>query len=429
MQMVIDGATTIGTIVWAQSVAVAPNTDYQFSYWKRNVNNTTNTGYGKLQLYSNNVAVGVLDTVRVKDWVQTIYTLNSGSSSTLQLTIINTNLDGAQNDFSLDDIDFEQVMTASSTIPVSVLPVVTPTLTINASATTVYTNSLVNYVAVPTNPGVNPAYQWKVNGVNVGTSNILYDFTPTQAGTYTISCTLTTTASDCPPSQVITATKTLTVLNRTNYWKGNISTDWGTAGNWTAGYVPASGDDVEFATNANNNNSPAVRDLVVDGARTVGNLINATNLSTIVPAGKALKVNLSVLPYDETNANKIIIKADASLPNGIFIYNNPQNHPVYATVEMYSKAFITNNTATKYFNWQYFGIPLASMTASPTLDKAYVRKYNENTMETPEDRTRLWQSLDTYSTLVPFYGYEISQLAPKKYTFSGNLPGAAALEV
>ena len=40
---------------------------------------------------------------------------------------------------------------------------------------------------------------------------------------------------------------------------GGISTDWGTAGNWTAGYIPLAGDNVEYATNANYG-TEAVRD-------------------------------------------------------------------------------------------------------------------------------------------------------------------------
>lgn len=81
------------------------------------------------------------------------------------------------------------------------------------------------------------------------------------------------------------------VRDRTNYWYGGVSTDWGTPANWTQGFVPLAGNDVVFATAANNNENPAQRNLVLDTNRTIGNLINATNLSVIIPAGKTLIVN------------------------------------------------------------------------------------------------------------------------------------------
>ena len=129
-----------------------------------------------------------------------------------------------------------------------------------------------------------------------------------------------------------------------NYWMGGIDTDWGKPGNWTANYVPATGYNVIYATVANFGTA-AVRDLQLDINRTIGSLINATIRRLIIPAGLTLYVNniVNVTP-PVTNPvtlaeDLILIRAASSITaNGSLIYNNPQNQPVFGTVEMFSPA-------------------------------------------------------------------------------------------
>jgi len=68
-----------------------------------------------------------------------------------------------------------------------------------------------------------------------------------------------------------------------------VDTDWAKSANWTANYVPASGEDIEFATAANNGASgagngtgAAVRDLYLDTDRVIGNLINNSDMNMVV---------------------------------------------------------------------------------------------------------------------------------------------------
>ena len=67
------------------------------------------------------------------------------------------------------------------TLPVSV--------TIAATATTVCAGTPVTFTATPFNGGANPAYQWKVNGVNAGTNNPVFTYTPANADS--VRCILT----------------------------------------------------------------------------------------------------------------------------------------------------------------------------------------------------------------------------------------------
>ncbi|MEI6899229.1 MAG: FISUMP domain-containing protein, partial [Bacteroidota bacterium] len=62
-------------------------------------------------------------------------------------------------------------------------------LTIAASANPVCTGTSVTFTATPINPGTSPAYQWKVNGINIGSNNPIYTYTPLNGDV--ITCILT----------------------------------------------------------------------------------------------------------------------------------------------------------------------------------------------------------------------------------------------
>jgi hypothetical protein len=70
------------------------------------------------------------------------------------------------------------------------------------------------------------------------------------------------------------------------------------------------------------------------------------------------------------------------------------------------------------YNWQFFGIPVASLAALPTFYGAYVRELFENS----NDTALHWQSLTNESVLIPFKGYELCQQnANTLYSFKGQL--------
>jgi uncharacterized protein (TIGR02145 family) len=73
------------------------------------------------------------------------------------------------------------VMTVNMLLPVSV--------SISASANPVCSGTQVTFTAAPTNGGANPVYQWKVDGVNVGTNQPTYYYIPSNGDS--VSCILT----------------------------------------------------------------------------------------------------------------------------------------------------------------------------------------------------------------------------------------------
>ncbi len=279
-QMVVNGATNPGMVVWSQSVAVVPNADYEFSYWVQTVVNGNDSNPAQLQLYINGVAMGSIFTANPTTgvWTQYVFNTNAGTNTTLNLEIVNQNTIAGGNDFALDDIVMHQIATVSSSTNVTVNDYQPVSVSVSYSPSVVYSNTLVTYTATPTNGGSSPVYKWTVNGTVVGSNSPTFTYTP-QNGDI-VKCELRS-SYPCATGNPATANVTMSVLNQYNYWMGSpTSTDWGTASNWTGGYVPLAGSNVEYATVANYGTA-AVNDLQLDQDRVIGSLINATNKKLI----------------------------------------------------------------------------------------------------------------------------------------------------
>jgi hypothetical protein len=416
-EMVINGASTAGVIVWSESVSVQTGIDYQFSYYIQSINAAAPS---QLQLYVNGMPAGPVYTAPTStcSWTQFIYNTNSDINTVLQLTLINKNTAASGNDFALDDMMFQQIFQVSSNVNLVVNPVLAPALSVTASSNPVFSGTTVTFTASPTNGGTTPTYQWSVGGVPVsGATGSTYTFIPTNG--QVVSCTMTSSLPCATPSTA-TSSVTMTVNSRTNYWLGSIGvngTDWGTATNWTAGTIPAPGNDVEYASTGNAANTNAVNSLQLDQDRTIGNLINATTQSLIIPAGKGLIVNQQISIVNGTTS-QVYIHSDPVNSNGSLIYHNPGTNPVNATVEMNSfGSYTSSGPVNGKYTWQYFGIPLSSVVANPTFYGSYVRSWDE----TGTSINNHWVSLNNSSTLQPFYGYEITQLNPTTIVFQGQL--------
>lgn len=228
-----------------------------------------------------------------------------------------------------------------------------------------------------------------------------------------------------------------------NYWIGTTSTEWGTASNWTANFVPAKYEDVEFATAANNGGSngrgtgTAVKDLHLDnlnqddsGGRIIGNLINNSDKNLVITTGNQLIINGTVTDGNAT-AGTIVVKSSPTIPTGTLKFTDPtKNKNVKATVEFYNQAFECSTCGLYKNNWQYFGIPVQDadfpylINAQTEVVNQWVEPFNGNKWRpapyTPDVK------------LKAFKGYEItrkSQEVPNVsssennalYSFSGML--------
>jgi hypothetical protein len=85
--------------------------------------------------------------------------------------------------------------TNSKTAVVTVNPVLVPSVSIAASANPICNNGTsVTFTATPTNGGTTPIYQWKKNGVNVGTNSPTYTISTLVNGDV-ITCVMTSNAT------------------------------------------------------------------------------------------------------------------------------------------------------------------------------------------------------------------------------------------
>ena len=166
------------------------------------------------------------------------------------------------------------------------------------------------------------------------------------------------------------------------------------------------------ATNLTINNAAGVSvgtDFTVNSLLTV----NSGN-QLIIPATKLMNVPGTI--SNNAGVDGIYIGSSSSAANGTLIFHNDQasGHEVSATVEMYSKA----SKPTTSYKWQFFGIPLRSITsATPTFDGSYVRQ-NYESGTTSSSR---WVQLTNSSSLSSFTGYEITQVSPKTVIYQGIL--------
>lgn len=227
-----------------------------------------------------------------------------------------------------------------------------------------------------------------------------------------------------------------------NYWIGGTigaPNDWDEEENWTARLVPKPGEDVEFATEANNgvydsavpHSGPAKEDLylgdgITEVLREIGNLINDSDKDLWVTTGDMLIVKGKVEDNNPA-AGTIVVKADPldEKPSGTLIFEDPtKNLNVGATVEFYNKAYDCADCGFYTRSWQYFGIPLQQSTAFPYDDvdgnetvNQWVEPFNGNKWQpaphTPNDKFEA------------FRGYQITNDVNEQpegiYSFEGDL--------
>ncbi len=174
--LIANGAAAPNTIVWSQTVAVTPNTNYAFSFWQMNALNTTATS--DLQLYINNIPISVIVPTNPTAciWEENTGFWNSGASTTAVLSIVNQSVVGSGNDFAVDDIFFAPICLAEDSITVlydTIQVSAGPDITICANETTTI-NAISNVNTTD--------WTW-----SDGTS--LPTFTPSASGIYSVSAT------------------------------------------------------------------------------------------------------------------------------------------------------------------------------------------------------------------------------------------------
>ncbi|MEI6436261.1 MAG: hypothetical protein WCP32_15610, partial [Bacteroidota bacterium] len=101
-----------------------------------------------------------------------------------------------------------QVIATSS---ITINPNVPVSISIVPSVNSVCDGTSVTFTATPTNGGTSPVYQWKVNGINVGTSTATYNYVP--ANNDAVTCVLASNATSCTTNNPATSNSVTMTVN------------------------------------------------------------------------------------------------------------------------------------------------------------------------------------------------------------------------
>ena len=210
-------------------------------------------------------------------------------------------------------------------------------ITIAASANNVCTGTPVTFTATPTNPGSLPVYQWKVNGVDAGSNNLVFTYTPVNGDV--VSCILTSSNTICTANNpatsntiTMTVTQPLPVSVSVSATSNPVCT--GTAVTFTAapnneGLTPA----YQWKVNGGNvgtglptyTYTPASGDLVsciLTSSLTcvTGNPATATPITMIVNSQLPVGVTITVTTNPVCDGTPVTFSANPTNPGGSPIY-------------------------------------------------------------------------------------------------------------
>jgi hypothetical protein len=100
--LAVNGATTPNTVIWSQTVAVTPKTTYNFSAWSASL---YPANAANLDFLFNGTSIGTFSPgLTVGKWGEFTGSWNSGSATSVTISIIDRNIARFGNDFVLDDI-------------------------------------------------------------------------------------------------------------------------------------------------------------------------------------------------------------------------------------------------------------------------------------------------------------------------------------
>src|SRR5659263_127221 len=98
----------------------------------------------------------------------------------------------------------------SAPVTMTVNPLLPVSVTVAPSANPVCAGTSVTLTATPTNGGAAPAYQWKVNGVNVGINSNTYSYVPVNGNAVTV---VLTSNAVCPTGNPATSAPVTMTVN------------------------------------------------------------------------------------------------------------------------------------------------------------------------------------------------------------------------
>lgn len=288
----------------------------------------------------------------------TATTTNGGATPSFQWKLNGTNAGTDSNRYVLVAANFDSVaviLTSSAACasqltdtawykPVHVNPVPTPSVSVISNLDSICAGGSVVFTAVPANGGATPAYQWKRNGLNVGTNSALQTFNNLVAGD-SIAVVMTSSALCASPLVVTSASKSIVVTpnvtplvsitaSKTSLCLGDSITYTASAGN--AGATPI----YQWKINGNNagNNSAVFTTNTITG-----------NDSVWVE----LTSSLTCVTQATVTSNKIKVLANTPVTPQVSVAANTT--ATCAGTPVTFTATVVNGGSTPAFQWKING--------------------------------------------------------------------------
>lgn len=313
----------------------------------------------------------------------------------------------------------------SNQIAVTVNPVISPTVSIAVSPVMpVCSGTNLTFTATPANAGNNPSYQWKVNGVNVGTNSATYS-SASLANNDIVSVVLTSINPCANPSSATSNTITVQI-------NSVLVPSVGIAAN-PSGAICA-GTNVTFtASPTNGGNAPAYQ-WTVNGANVGAN--SATYSSNTLNNGDVIGVTLtsseSCANPTSATSNTITMTVNPVLVPSVTIVDNPQGQQCAGTPITFTATPVNPGNNPTY-QWQVNGANVGANSPTFTYntpangEAVSVILTSNATCVSPATATSNSIVLDILPTVVPAISFTADQAMPvcdgAAITYTANING------
>jgi len=242
---------------------------------------------------------------------------------------------------------------SSNSILVSVIPVVTPGITVSSSQSTVCAGGMLTFSAIVSNQGASPTYQWRKNGIPVGVNTPTYSSNGL-ADNDQISCMLTSSQNCASPPTVSSNSILVSVIPVVTPGI-TISSSQGTI---CAGGV------LTFSTSVSNEGpSPTYqwqKNGILLGVNTPtyssGGLSDNDQISCLLTGSQICSNPQTV------SSNSIVVSVSPLVTPGITISSGQGT--ICAGELMTFSANASNEGQSPTYQWQHNGVPAGTNTAS-----------------------------------------------------------------
>ncbi|MBK7028243.1 MAG: T9SS type A sorting domain-containing protein [Bacteroidales bacterium] len=244
----------------------------------------------------------------------------------------------------------------SNSITMTVNPNLPVSVSIAASSNPICSGTSVTFTATPTNGGTTPVYQWKLNGVNVGTNNPVYS-SSILADADVVTCVLTSDAT-CATGNPATSNSITMTVNPNLPVSVSIAV--------SANPICSGSSSTFTATPANGGASPTYQ-WKVNGTNA------GTNSASFVTSGLSnndvvsciLTSNATCATGSPATSNTITMTVNPNLPVSVLISSDPGNILCSGGSVTFTAA-PTNGGSSPGYQWKKNGVNVGANSTSYT---------------------------------------------------------------